>query len=191
MVSTSGSWCRAGCGTGRTEKLPRRPQHSLCQRLPQCFLRHHHLPLNHPNSSAPSGEHFMMMAETGNCFAPAHHQRRKALVHSVNDTATWSAPGVPALRPGAPHVGTLARQDKMPDWQWVQKRFEKTGVASKARQRLEHLDSGSHRPRKSRKLHGYLLIDELVVRCSTTQQSHISELRKRFEHGVLRGGEIR
>lgn len=22
-----------------------------------------------------------------------------------------------------PHVGTLARQDKMPDWQWVQKRF--------------------------------------------------------------------
>ena len=84
----------------------------------------------------------------------------KALVHSVNDTAYLVSPGVfQRYVQEHPHVGTLARQDKMPDWQWVQKRFEKLGLHRKHDSGLNIWICEVTGPRKSRKLHGYLLID--------------------------------
>ncbi len=47
----------------------------------------------------------------------------------------------------------------MPDWQWVQKRFEKLGLHRKHDSGLNIWICEVTGPRKSRKLHGYLLID--------------------------------
>jgi hypothetical protein len=78
----------------------------------------------------------------------------------VNDTAYLVSPGVfQRYVQEHPHAGTLARQDKMPDWQWVQKRFEKLGLHRKHDSGLNIWICEVTGPRKSRKLHGYLLID--------------------------------
>lgn len=79
----------------------------------------------------------------------------KALVHSVNDTAYLVSPGVfQRYVQEHPHVGTLARQDKMPDWQWVQKRFEKLGLHRKHDSGLNIWICEVTGPRKSRSCMG-------------------------------------
>ncbi|HHJ4199351.1 TPA: MobH family relaxase [Aeromonas veronii] len=114
-----------------------------------------------PLTAAPqSGEHFMMWLKQGIASRRLIINDAKALVHSVNDTAYLVSPGVfQRYVQEHPHVGTLARQDKMPDWQWVQKRFEKLGLHRKHDSGLNIWICEVTGPRKSRKLHGYLLID--------------------------------
>lgn len=111
-------------------------------------------------AAPPSGEHFMMWLKQGIASRRLIINDAKALVHSVNDTAYLVSPGVfQRYVQEHPHVGTLARQDKMPDWQWVQKRFEKLGLHRKHDSGLNIWICEVTGPRKSRKLHGYLLID--------------------------------
>jgi hypothetical protein len=88
----------------------------------------------------------------------------RALVHTVSDTVFLVSPGVfqrYALE--HPQTASLAKQDQIADWQWVQKRFEKLQLHRKQ-------DSGRNiwtcevtGPRKSRRLHGYLLKDPLQL----------------------------
>ncbi len=56
-----------------------------------------------------------------------------------------------------PQVGTLARQESQQDWQWVQKRFEKLGLHRKHSNGLNIWTCEVTGPRKTRRLHGYLL----------------------------------
>ncbi|WP_419792507.1 MobH family relaxase [Pseudomonas citronellolis] len=82
----------------------------------------------------------------------------RALVHTVNDTVFLVSPGVfQRYAQEHPQTASLAKQDQVADWQWVQKRFEKLQLHRKQ-------DSGRNiwtcevtGPRKSRRLHGYLL----------------------------------
>jgi hypothetical protein len=81
-------------------------------------------------------------------------------VHSVSDTAYLVSPGV-FQRYAQEHleVGRLARQDNLADWQWVQKRFEKLGLHRKQDNGLNIWTCEVTGPRKSRRLHGYMLQD--------------------------------
>ncbi|HHM5294091.1 TPA: DNA-binding domain-containing protein, partial [Pseudomonas aeruginosa] len=56
-----------------------------------------------------------------------------------------------------PEIQALARQDDLHDWQWVQKRFEKLGLHRKQDSSLNIWTCEVTGPRKSRRLHGYLL----------------------------------
>ena len=84
----------------------------------------------------------------------------KALVHTVNDTAYLVSPGV-FQRYAQEHseVAALTKQENQQDWQWVQKRFEKLQLHRKHPNGLNIWTCEVTGPRKSRRLHGYLLED--------------------------------
>ena len=82
----------------------------------------------------------------------------KALVHTVAGTAYLVSPGV-FQRYAQEHlqVAALARQEELEGWQWAQKRFEKLGLHRKQAGGLNIWTCEVTGPRKSRRLHGYLL----------------------------------
>lgn len=88
----------------------------------------------------------------------------KALVHTVANTAYLVSPGVfQRYAQEYPRVGALAKQEDVPDWQWVQKRFEKLGLHRKQHSGLNLWMCEVTGPRKSRRLHGYLLEDATTL----------------------------
>lgn len=107
---------------------------------------------------APSGEHFMAWLRQGIQSHRLIINDAKALVHTVSGTAYLVSPGV-FQRYAQEHiqVAVLARQEKLEGWQWVQKRFEKQGLHRKQASGLNIWTCEVTGPRKSRRLHGYLL----------------------------------
>ena len=88
----------------------------------------------------------------------------KALVHTVSDTAYLVSPGL-FQRYAQEHlqVATLAKQESQQDWQWVQKRFERLQLHRKQPNGLNIWTCEVTGPRKTRRLHGYLLDDTGVL----------------------------
>ncbi|WP_322510330.1 MobH family relaxase [Pseudomonas aeruginosa] len=122
------------------------------------------LPVPASKSSAstqqPSGEHFMGWLRHGLQSRKLILNDAKALVHTVDDTVFLVSPGVfQRYVQEHPQVPALAKQDAVVDWQWVQKRFEKLQVHRKQPSSLNIWTCEVTGPRKSRKLHGYLLDD--------------------------------
>ncbi len=122
-----------------------------------------------PSSSAPaltssipqpSGEHFMTWLQQGIASRRLIINDAKALVHTVSNTAYLVSPGV-FQRYAQEHVqvSTLAKQESQQDWQWVQKRFERLQRHRKHPNGLNIWTCNVVGPRKSRRLHGYLLDD--------------------------------
>lgn len=83
----------------------------------------------------------------------------KALVHTVASTAYLVSPGVfQRYAQENLQVAALARQEGVEGWQWVQKRFEKLGKHRKQPSGLNIWTCDVTGPRKTRRLHGYLLV---------------------------------
>ncbi|ABS65038.1 Relaxase [Parvibaculum lavamentivorans DS-1] len=113
-----------------------------------------------PLSARPSGEHFMEWLRQGIALRKLIINDAKALVHTVSDTAYLVSPGVfQRYAQEHPQVGMLAKQESQQDWQWVQKRFERVQLHRKHPNGLNIWASEVTGPRKSRRLHGYLLQD--------------------------------
>ncbi|HGN8662205.1 integrating conjugative element relaxase, PFGI-1 class [Pseudomonas aeruginosa] len=109
-------------------------------------------------AAQPSGEHFMAWLQQGVASRRLIINDAKALVHTVGDTAYLVSPGVfQRYAQEHPQVGTLAKQESQQDWQWVQKRFEKLGLHRKHSNGLNIWTCEVTGPRKTRRLHGYLL----------------------------------
>lgn len=106
----------------------------------------------------PSGAHFMAWLRQGIQARELVINDAKALVHTVAGTAYLVSPGV-FQRYTQEHlqVAALARQEQLEAWQWVQKRFEKLGQHRKQASGLNIWTCEVTGPRKSRRLHGYLL----------------------------------
>lgn len=114
------------------------------------------LPLN--SDPSPSGEHFMEWLRQGILTHKIIINDVKALVHTLAGTVYLVSPGV-FQRYSQEHLQTaiFAKQDKMADWQWIQKRFEKLQLHRKQPSGLNIWTCEVTGPRKSRRLHGYLL----------------------------------
>ena len=113
-----------------------------------------------PLSARPSGEHFMEWLRQGIALRKLIINDAKALVHTVSDTAYLVSPGVfQRYAQEHPQVGMLTQQESQQDWQWVQKRFERLQLHRKHPNGLNIWASEVTGPRKSRRLHGYLLQD--------------------------------
>ncbi|HDS1376513.1 TPA: MobH family relaxase [Stenotrophomonas maltophilia] len=106
----------------------------------------------------PTGEHFMAWLRNGITARRLIINDAKALVHTVDGTAYLVSPGL-FQRYAQEHlqVATLAKQEGMTDWQWAQKRFEKLQLHRKQPSGLNIWTCEVTGPRKSRKLHGYLM----------------------------------
>ena len=112
----------------------------------------------------PSGEHFLGWLKEGIASRRLIINDARALVHSVNDTAYLVSPGVfQRYAQEHPQIDPLARQEKQQDWQWVQKRFEKLQLHRKQPDGLNIWTCEVTGPRKSRRLHGYLMEDASLV----------------------------
>ncbi|UBT80434.1 TraI domain-containing protein [Pseudomonas amygdali] len=121
----------------------------------------HSSPVPKPMSSKaqPSGEHFMAWLKQCIVSRRLIINDAKALVHTVSDTVYLVSPGV-FQRYAQEHlaIAVLAKEEKLQDWQWVQKRFEKLQVHRKQNSGLNIWTCDVVGPRKSRRLHGYLLL---------------------------------
>ncbi|GHU37781.1 helicase [Betaproteobacteria bacterium] len=111
-------------------------------------------------TAEPSGLHFMEWLKQGIQSHKLIINEARALVHTVSDTAYLVSPGV-FQRYAQEHlqVADLAKQENLPEWQWVQKRFEKLHLHRKQASGLNIWTCEVTGPRKSRRLHGYLLED--------------------------------
>ncbi|TRO24304.1 relaxase [Ectopseudomonas mendocina] len=106
----------------------------------------------------PSGEHFMAWLRQRIQGRKLIINDAKALVHTVSGTAFLVSPGVfQRYAQEHPHTAALAKQDQMADWQWVQKRFERLQLHHKHDNGQNIWTCDVTGPRKSRRLHGYLL----------------------------------
>ena len=115
-------------------------------------------------TTQPSGEHFMLWLKQAIVSRRLIINDAKALVHTVADTAYLVSPGVfQRYAQEHPQVSALAKEEKQQDWQWVQKRFEKLGLHRKQADGLNIWTCEVTGPRKSRKLHGYLLLQPQLV----------------------------
>ena len=111
-------------------------------------------------STEPSGEHFIAWLRQGVQVRRLIINDAKALVHTVADTAYLVSPGLfQRYAQEHPKTAFLAKQDNVADWQWVQKRFEKLQLHRKQDNGLNIWTCEVTGPRKSRRLHGYLLDD--------------------------------
>ena len=116
-------------------------------------------PTHFQDRDEPSGEHFMAWLTQGVRAHKLIVNDAKALVHTVEGTAYLVSPGVfQRYAQEHPRVAFVAKQEKVEAWQWVQKRFEKLGQHRKqAANGLNIWTCEVTGPRKSRRLHGYLL----------------------------------
>ena len=112
----------------------------------------------------PSGEHFVAWLRLCIAGRKLVINDAKALVHTVADTAYLVSPGVfQRYAQEHPKIASLAMQDQVADWQWVQKRFERQQLHRKHHDGFNIWTCTVTGPRKSRKLHGYLLEDPHVL----------------------------
>lgn len=112
----------------------------------------------------PSGEHFVAWLRRRIEARTLIINDAKALVHTVADTVYLVSPGVfQRYAQEHPKTAFLAKQEQLADWQWVQKRFEKLQLHRKQRSGLNIWTCTVTGPRKSRRLHGYLLEDPQVL----------------------------
>lgn len=110
----------------------------------------------------PSGEHFMVWLHQHIDTRKLIINDAKALVHTVADTVYLVSPGLfQRYAQEHPQSAVFAKEDKVADWQWVQKRFEKLDLHRKQDNGLNIWTCEVAGPRKTRRLHGYLLNDPL------------------------------
>ncbi|MFG6892044.1 MobH family relaxase [Burkholderia pseudomallei] len=116
----------------------------------------------------PSGEHFVSW------LRDSIHTRRlivndaKALVHTVDETAFLVSPGIfQRYAQEHPEIGHFATQEQLLEWVWIQKRFERLGLHRKQNDGLNIWTCEVTGPRKSRRLHGYLMRTASLVFADT------------------------
>ncbi|CAI1238943.1 MobH family relaxase [Serratia ficaria] len=108
----------------------------------------------------PSGEHFIVWLRQHISTRKLIINDAKALVHTVTDTVYLVSPGLfQRYVQEHPKTAFLAKQENVADWQWIQKAFEKLQLHRKQDSGLNIWTCEVTGPRKSRRLHGYLLDD--------------------------------
>jgi len=108
--------------------------------------------------TTPSAEHFVAWLKHALATRKLVINDAKALVHTVDNTAYLVSPGIfQRYAQEHPQTATFAKQENQQDWQWLQKRFERLGVHRKQSNGLNIWICEVTGPRKSRRLHGYLL----------------------------------
>ncbi|MCD4543025.1 TraI domain-containing protein [Burkholderia pseudomallei] len=116
------------------------------------------------DETTPSGEHFIAWLREGIQTRRLIINDAKALVHTVAGTVFLVSPGIfQRYVQEHPDVTRFAKQEQQTDWAWVQKRFERVGIHRKQENGLNIWTCEVTGPRKSRRLHGYLLREATSV----------------------------
>ncbi|KPW52096.1 MULTISPECIES: MobH family relaxase [Gammaproteobacteria] len=109
-------------------------------------------------STQMSADHFVTWLQQAIASRRLVINDAKALVHIVADAVYLVSPGVfQRYAQEHPQIADYAKREEMTDWQWAQKRFEKLHLHRKQANGLNIWTCEVTGPRKSRRLHGYLL----------------------------------
>ncbi|ARV23259.1 MobH family relaxase [Xanthomonas citri] len=109
-------------------------------------------------STQMSADHFVTWLQQAIASRRLVINDAKALVHIVADAVYLVSPGVfQRYAQEHPQIADYAKREEMADWQWAQKRFEKLHLHRKQANGLNIWTCEVTGPRKSRRLHGYLL----------------------------------
>ncbi|MBX5460487.1 MAG: helicase/relaxase domain-containing protein [Steroidobacteraceae bacterium] len=135
-----------------------KPTHMLRPAPPPVEARSQHAPSVAPDE--PIGLQFVSWLRES---IQAHRliiNDAKALVHTVAGTAFLVSPGVfQRYTQEHPEIARLAKQSGVAEWAWVQKQFEKLRLHRRQDNGLNIWMCEVAGPRKTRRLHGYLLLD--------------------------------
>lgn len=112
-----------------------------------------------------SAEHFVYWLKDGLLRRKLILNDAKALVHTVAETVYLVSPGIfQRYAMEYPHITAMAKPDGIPDWQWIQKQFERAGLHRKHADGLNIWTCTVTGPRrKTRRLHGYLMRDPTML----------------------------
>ncbi|MGV4935269.1 MobH family relaxase [Serratia nematodiphila] len=117
-----------------------------------------------PTPAQPSATHFLAWLKNGIATRKLIINDAKALVHTVDGTGYLVSPGVfQRYVQEHPQVASLAKLENLQDWQWVQKQFERLQLHRKQDNGLNIWTCTINGPRKSRRLHGYLMSDAGII----------------------------
>lgn len=112
----------------------------------------------------PSGEHFMQWLKDAILNKKLIINDAHALVHTVADTLYIVTPGIfNRYVQEFLAVEQLAKAEDVQPFRWIQKRFEKTGSHKKNSNGLNIWTCEVKGPRKTKVLHGYLLVDPTTI----------------------------
>lgn len=121
-------------------------------------------PAPSPDGSSPSGEHFVCWLRNSILSHRLIINDAKAVVHTVAGTIYLVSPGVfQRYAQEHPDLSALAKLSQLPDWQCVQKAFEKLHLHRKQTNGLNIWTCEVQGPRKTKRLHGYLLVDATLI----------------------------
>ena len=116
------------------------------------------------STTTPSAEHFMEWLRNRIESRTIVINDAKARIHTVADTAFLVSPGLfKRYAQEHPQTAALAKPEKLQDWLWLQKRFEKLQLHRKQPNGLNIWTCQVAGPRKSHRLHGYLLKDPSLL----------------------------
>ncbi|MFJ4346355.1 MobH family relaxase [Pseudomonas sp. NPDC089401] len=117
-------------------------------------------PESAPVEEASAGEAFLLWLEQGIRSRHLIINDAKALIHTVADTLYLVTPSIfQRYCREHPHIARLAKQDQQQDWEWLQRQFERQRTHRKQPNGLNIWTCQVSGPRKTRRLHGYLLKD--------------------------------
>jgi len=112
----------------------------------------------------PSGEHFMTWLREAILSKKLIINDAQAMVHTVDETVFLVSPSLfVRYAHEFPQTAKRAKQDKMPDWEWIQKQFEKLKLHRKQPNGHNIWTCKVSGPRKTRQVHGYLLSKPEIV----------------------------
>ncbi|MFJ4443325.1 MobH family relaxase [Pseudomonas sp. NPDC089422] len=118
------------------------------------------LPQKQAAEEASTGEAFLQWLEHGIRSHLLIINDAKALVHTVADTLFLVSPSIfQRYCREHPNVARLAKQEQQQDWEWLQREFERQRAHRKQPNGLNIWTCQVTGPRKTRRLHGYLLND--------------------------------
>ena len=117
------------------------------------------------NEVEPGGEHFVAWLREAILFKKLIINDAQAMVHTVADTVFLVTPSLfVRYAHEFPQSAKLAKLDKLTDWEWAQKQFERLKIHRRQPNGLNIWTCVVSGPRKTRKLHGYLLASpELIM----------------------------
>lgn len=116
------------------------------------------------STTTPSAEHFMEWLRNRIERRTIVINDAKARIHTLRDTVFLVSPGLfKRYAQEHPQMAALAKKDNLDDWLWLQKRFEKLQLHRKQPNGLNIWTCQVSGPRKSHRLHGYLLKDPSLL----------------------------
>jgi integrating conjugative element relaxase (TIGR03760 family) len=120
--------------------------------------------VNASEAAAQPGSRFCMWLRDGIAQRRIIINDAKALVHTVAGTAFLVTPGI-FMRYAQEHPGIdrVAIEHKMAGWQWTQKEFQRLHIHRKQANGLNVWTCKVEGPRKTRRVHGYVLEDPLTL----------------------------